>query len=113
MGRADHMLNLGGFKVDPERLELDFRAQQGVLDAAILAVPLGRKQVLVLVALLVLQSEDHLAEVRATFERTHGKAMHPQHYVLAQELPRNLAGQLQRGLLQTMVSLEPVPGWPN
>jgi acyl-coenzyme A synthetase/AMP-(fatty) acid ligase len=109
MGRADHVLNLGGFKVDPERLELDFRAHPAVFDAAVLAVPLGRKQVQVLVALLVLKSEDQLADVRATFERTHGQAMHPQHYALVHELPRNLAGKLQRGLLQNMVSLEPVP----
>jgi acyl-CoA synthetase (AMP-forming)/AMP-acid ligase II len=108
MGRADHVLNLGGLKVDPERLELDFRAHPAVLDAAVLAVPLGRKQVQVLVALLVLKSEDQLADVQATFERMHGKALHPQHYALTQELPRNLAGKLQRQKLAQMVRLSAV-----
>lgn len=108
MGRADHVLNLGGLKIDPETLEQVFRADPAVLDAAVMALPLGEKQVRVLLALLVLKSADKLPEVRAAFERQHAKALQPQHYALVHELPRNLSGKLQRGLLLQMVRLESV-----
>lgn len=106
MGRSDHVLNLGGFKINPEPLEQALRDHPDVLDAAVLAAPLGRKQVQVLVALLVLRSPSQLSEIRAAFEREHPKAHCPQHYAVVHELPRNLSGKLQRGLLTHMVLLE-------
>ncbi len=105
-GRSDHVLNLGGRKIDPEQIEQVIRSNPCVADAAVTRAVMGGAQVEVLVALLVLKNGADLATVKASCSEALPLAQRPEYFVAVPDLPRNLSGKLQRQRLAQMVRIE-------
>lgn len=105
-GRADHVLNLGGNKVDPERIEQTIACHPGVADVAVTVATMGAAEVPVLVGLLVLKPGQPMEAVRA-HSAQHLPAAHcPVYWLSVPVLPRNVSGKLQRKALASMVRIE-------
>ena len=105
-GRADHVLNLGGRKVDPELIEQTIRNHPAVRDAAVTSAPMGPAQVQMLVGLLELKDGHDIDEVRLHCSRVLPRVQQPEFWIVVNALPRNLSGKLQRQFLAKMVRLE-------
>jgi acyl-coenzyme A synthetase/AMP-(fatty) acid ligase len=106
-GRADHVLNLGGLKVDPERIEQTIALQPGVADVAITVATLGVAEVPVLVGVVVLKPDHTLDSLRDHCAKHLPAAHCPAYWLCVPALPRNLAGKLQRQAVASMVRIEP------
>lgn len=107
-GRADHVLNLGGLKLDPEQIESRLRDHPGVLDAAVLMAELGPMKVNVLVALVVVKSGFDRKIIESQAAQSLPLAQRPRYWAIVQSLPRNSAGKIQRQALSQMVRLDRV-----
>lgn len=105
-GRADHVLNLGGRKVDPEQIETRLRDHPLVADAAVAMAEMGAMQIKVLVALLVLKQGADLPTVEKQAAQLLPTVQRPQYWAAVAALPRNTAGKLQRQTLAQMVRIE-------
>jgi len=105
-GRADHVLNLGGRKVDPELIEEALRNHPAVQDAGVTSAPMGPAQVQMLVGLLVLKEGHGVDEVRAHCRQVLPRIQQPEFWMVVSSLPRNVSGKLQRQRLAQMVRLE-------
>lgn len=102
-GRTDHVLNLGGVKLDPAPIEQLMNGLSGVRESVALAIPIG-SGVPALVAVLV-------ADGRWTPKRSNrlagsgrGAAAVPVAIVAVPALPRNPAGKLLRAELAARVA---------
>lgn len=105
-GRADHVLNLGGLKVDPERIEEAITRHEGVADVAITVAPMGAADVPVLVGVVVLKP-GHAIDTLRDHCAQHLPAAHcPAYWLSVSALPRNLAGKLERQAVAAMVRIE-------
>lgn len=105
-GRADHVLNLGGRKLDPEVIEQVMRDHPDVVDVALTSAAMGPAQVQVLVALLVLKKPEDLEAVKVHCAHALLLAQRPDYYLPVPVLPRNVSGKLQRQQLAQMVRME-------
>ena len=105
-GRADHVLNLGGLKVDPERVEQTIALQPGVADVALTVATMGAAEVPVLVGVVVLKPDHTIDTLRDHCVKHLPAAHRPAYWLCVPALPRNLAGKLQRQALTSMVRLE-------
>jgi acyl-coenzyme A synthetase/AMP-(fatty) acid ligase len=97
-GRLETRLNVGGDKVDPERIEEVVKNFREVNDAAVLTVPnaLGLEDVYALIQTDGYVDDDAL--------RTHclsrlGRNFTPVRFIAVDRIPRNDAGKIQRGQL--------------
>ena len=106
-GRADHVLNLGGLKVDPERVEQTIALQPGVADVAITVATMGVAEVPVLVGVVVLKPGHAIGSLRDHCAKHLPAAHCPAYWLCVPALPRNLAGKLQRQAVASMVRIEP------
>lgn len=105
-GRSDHVLNLGGHKVDPEAIEALIQTHTGVSDVAVTLAAVGAAQVQVLVALLVLRAPAPLQEVKAHALQVLPPAHRPTFWLTVAQLPRNASGKLQRQQLAHMIMVQ-------
>lgn len=108
LGRTDHVLNLGGRKIDPESIEWTIRRHPQVADAAVVMAAMGPTQVGVLVGLLVLKPHGDESVVREFCKNALSDFEKPEYWAVVSGLPRNAAGKLQRQKLASMVRLEQV-----
>lgn len=108
LGRTDHVLNLGGRKIDPESIEWTIRRHPHVADAAVVMTAMGPAQVNVLVGLLVLKPLGDLSVVKAFCKESLPDTENPEFWSVVSELPRNVAGKLQRQKLASIVIVDRV-----
>lgn len=102
-GRSDEVMKVGGKRIDPAEFEEITAAVDGVLECAAVAVPderLGEAPVIAVRA----RPETTAAEVRdAVIQRiiaTLGPAFRPREVIVADALPLNRAGKVQRRVLR-------------
>lgn len=106
-GRADHVLNLGGLKVDPERIEQTMALHPGVADVALTVATMGAAEVPVLVGVVVLKPGHAVDALRDHCARHLPAAHCPAYWLSVPALPRNVGGKLQRQAVASMVRIEP------
>lgn len=105
-GRADHVLNLGGLKVDPERIEHAIALHTGVADVAVTVAPMGAAEVPILVGVVVLKPGHSVDTLRDHCAQHLPAAHRPAYWLTMATLPRNMAGKLQRQAVAAMVRIE-------
>lgn len=105
LGRADHVLNLGGRKVNPESIEQVLCSHPQVADAAVTIAAMGQAQVQVLVALLVGKPGADLSGAPAHCAQGLPPAQRPEYFLTVPVLPRNAMGKLQRQQLAQRVRM--------
>jgi acyl-CoA synthetase (AMP-forming)/AMP-acid ligase II len=100
-GRENTVLNLGGEKVGPERIEAVLLAFPGITQAAAFSIP-DELGVEVLHAAIVSPSIDEAA-LRAHCERHLPTRFLPAHFLATASIPRNQMGKVDRRRLSEMV----------
>ncbi len=95
LGRADRMVKVRGYRVEPEEVEAALTALEGILDAAVVLVTDPRDRPLL--AALVRTAPGVSADVdglhRALADRLPAYAI-PDHYLAVEEMPRGLRGKV-------------------
>ncbi len=98
-GRADDMLNAGGFRVAPAEVEAALGAHPGVSEAAAVALPV-REGVEVIAAFYVAASPLREEELAAWCAARLARYKCPRLFIRAQSLPRGANGKLLRRVLR-------------
>lgn len=103
-GRIDDILNIGGYKISPEKVEATLAEHPSVIDAAvhIEMVAGGESRLLAAIVQMPGTSLDGLAE----FGRQRLGIMAPHTYRVVEGLPRNAMGKLQRDRLADLKAPE-------
>ncbi|MFM9944313.1 MAG: AMP-binding protein [Bacteroidia bacterium] len=106
IGRADFMINTGGYKVLPEQLEQKiksfFKNIDQDLDLAITSIPnekWGNKIILVLTLLSDISENEILEQLKPNLE----KYEFPKHILKLETIPRNEGGKIDRIKLNQLV----------
>ena len=104
VGRDKDLIISGGFNVYPKEIELILDEQPGVLESAVVAAPhtdFGEG----VVAILVTQPGNSidLDTVKAAATEKLAKFKQPKEYVIAESLPRNSMGRVQKNVLREQV----------
>jgi acyl-CoA synthetase (AMP-forming)/AMP-acid ligase II len=101
-GRARSVLNVGGEKLSPERVEEILSAHPSVMQAAAVALPdeLGVEQVC---ALIVPRSYLDAAALRAHCTGKIPGRLVPVRFIAVNEIPRNETGKIERDKLPALV----------
>jgi acyl-coenzyme A synthetase/AMP-(fatty) acid ligase len=103
MGRADDMLNLGGFKVAPELVENKLKAIGGVQDAVVLSIENERG-----VGRLAVVIEADVAGAKAPLKTAISDAVRQTvgscHLVFTAALPRTETGKVKRRVIATALA---------
>ncbi len=107
-GRVDDVLNLGGLKLDPTRIEGVLDRHPGVRESAVLALDAPGGQT-VLVAVLVVDGPFDEAALRQRCRAQLGPSMVPRLFTAVEALPRNDAGKIMRRALVARWSIGPAP----
>ncbi len=102
-GRTDHVLNLGGVKLDPAPIEQLMNGMPGVRESVALAIPIG-SGVPALVAVLVADGPVDAEAIKQACRFRLGAAAVPAVVVAVPALPRNPAGKLLRAELAARVA---------
>jgi long-chain acyl-CoA synthetase len=106
-GRADDQINIKGKKVNPKEVETVLGQIPGVLEVAVLGVPLADRSDPILRAVVAcLPGSLTVEEVVAWCRPRLSPHKVPRSIVLVPELPRNTRGKLDRRELQTLRGLE-------
>lgn len=105
VGRDKDLIISGGFNVYPKEIELILDEQPGVLESAVVAAPhtdFGEG----VVAILVAQQGGSIDvdAVKAAVSDKLAKFKQPKEYVIAESLPRNTMGKVQKNLLREQVA---------
>ena len=110
VGRAKDLVISGGFNVYPREVEAVLDAQPGVLESAVIGVPdpdLGEAVLAVLVP--EPGARPDLDAVSAALEGQLARYKRPRRLVLADALPRNAMGKVQKALLRETYAEAPAP----
>jgi malonyl-CoA/methylmalonyl-CoA synthetase len=105
VGRAKDLVISGGFNVYPREVEAVLDAQPGVLESAVIGLPdpdLGEAVVAVLVA--EPGAAPDLDAVSAALEGELARYKRPRRMILADALPRNAMGKVQKAVLRGIYS---------
>lgn len=102
-GRTDHVLNLGGVKLDPAPIEQFMNALPGVRESVALAVPIP-SGVPALVAVLVADGPVDAEALKQACRSRLGAPSVPAVVVAVSALPRNPAGKVLRAELAARVA---------
>jgi long-chain acyl-CoA synthetase len=106
-GRADDQINIKGKKVSPKEVEAVVGQLPGVLEVAVLAMPLPDRPDQILRAVVAcLPGSLTVEEVVAWCRPRLSPHKVPRSIVLVPELPRNTRGKLDRRELQTLRGLD-------
>ncbi|MCX6428950.1 MAG: class I adenylate-forming enzyme family protein [Actinobacteria bacterium] len=99
-GRSNEVINLGGVKINPEKVDEVARAQLGVLDCAAFGLT-DQTGVEQLALALVTDKDFNLAIFQKTMEK---KSAHlPKKYIQTDVIPRNENGKVLRGNLEELL----------
>jgi malonyl-CoA/methylmalonyl-CoA synthetase len=103
VGRAKDLIIAGGFNIYPKEIEDVLDAQPGVAESAVIGVPhpdLGEA----VVAIVVPRPGAALApeELQATAQASLARFKQPRKILIADDLPRNAMGKVQKNVLREM-----------
>jgi acyl-coenzyme A synthetase/AMP-(fatty) acid ligase len=99
-GRADHVLNVDGEKVDPTLIESVLDSYPGITESAVIALPIGESGRRILIAAIVSSGAiDGAALQRHCAQRLDSSCV-PVRLILRETLPKNAGGKLMRDALQ-------------
>jgi acyl-CoA synthetase (AMP-forming)/AMP-acid ligase II len=102
-GQTDHLLNLGGVKLDPRSIERVIEALPGVRASVALAVP-SSAGVPMLVAVIVADGPVNAEAIKRVCRAHLGSSAAPSFIVAAPRLPRDHGGQVVRQGLVALVA---------
>jgi acyl-CoA synthetase (AMP-forming)/AMP-acid ligase II len=104
-GRETAVINLGGDKVSPERIEGVLTSIPGVRDAAVLGRPnaLGNSEIW---AAVVGDTEPNAAALRAGCAKQLPPDLLPVRFVRLPSIPRNAMGRIERDKLDAMIPMD-------
>jgi acyl-coenzyme A synthetase/AMP-(fatty) acid ligase len=105
-GRVDELLNVGGNKIDPCRIEATLDAQPGVEESAVVAVHAKDGRSALVAVIVAAGSVDEEALKNACAERL-GRHCAPARIVRAQSIPRNAGGKIMRKELAAKLGGQP------
>jgi len=118
-GRQDDVINLGGMKIDPARIEAAVAQDPAVLECAALTVQ-GLMGHPVLVVAVVANGAIDEASLKQRCSETLGQRFIPRVIVQYPKLPRNEAGKVMLGVLRERIRFvpanaqrSPLPGPPQ
>ncbi|HEX6898017.1 MAG TPA: AMP-binding protein [Bryobacteraceae bacterium] len=97
-GRKSDLIISGGFNIYPREIEEFLEEQEGVLEAAVAAVP-DRVRGEVPVAYIVAESAVDSAQLEACCREKLASFKIPRSFVMVEKLPRNALGKVQKHLL--------------
>lgn len=103
LGRADDMMNAGGFRVSPMEVESALATVENVGDLA--AIELRIKADVTVIACVYTGTADE-ALMRAQAEVTLARYKQPRAYIHAETLPRNANGKLNRRALRAEIETQ-------
>jgi long-chain acyl-CoA synthetase len=108
-GRVDHLMNLGGVKINPLQIEAVLDTHPGILESAVFAAspPEGGKPFLV--AVVVPRAELQMQELKQFCSERLAPQCIPQIIATVKELPKNAGGKVIRAALSDLVRLPPGP----
>lgn len=101
VGRAKDLIISGGYNIYPKEIELLIDDVPGVLESAVVAAPhpdFGEAVVAVVVPMAPGSVE--IAAIEAAAAQGLARFKQPTHIVLAEELPRNTMGKVQKNILR-------------
>ena len=104
VGRDKDLIISGGFNIYPKEIELILDEQPGVLESAVVAAPhtdFGEGVVAILVAQT--GSTIDINAIKAAASDKLAKFKQPKEYVIAESLPRNTMGKVQKNVLREQV----------
>ncbi len=101
-GRADHLINLQGVKVNPTQVEEVLNSHTGVVESAVVAIdrPDGRR---LLAAVVVPEGQVDTKQLREFVRERLGRFPVPAFIMLAKSLPRNDGGKVRRDEVATLI----------
>ncbi|MES2999411.1 MAG: class I adenylate-forming enzyme family protein [Pseudomonadota bacterium] len=104
-GRTDHVLNLGGKKLDPVQIENVLNSHPCVTESAVVAVVAEGEHIGKLVAVVVLASPVEKSELQQRCREALGQGMTPRDILFVSELPKNAGGKIMRAELTARVKI--------
>jgi acyl-coenzyme A synthetase/AMP-(fatty) acid ligase len=105
-GRIDNLINVGGNKIDPYRVEAVLNSHTAILESVLVAVP-NAAGISVPVAVVVATGAYDAAELKARCREQLGREYVPAAIVSVPALPKNTGGKVMRRQLAAMISLSP------
>lgn len=102
-GRENAVINLGGNKVNPEKIEAALMCCAGIKDAAVFGCP-NTKGVEEIWAVVVTDGEPDLASLRGESGRHLHDEFVPRHVVRVDGIARNAMGRIERSQLKHLVA---------
>ena len=102
-GRENEILNIGGKKIAPHRLEQFATSQPGVKDAAAFAMPAKSGLDEVWLAVVAEQSVD-FKNLNEKYVETFGPTVSPKMIIHVESIPRSESGKIRRPLLKELAS---------
>ena len=101
VGREKDLIISGGFNIYPKELEVFLDDRPGVLESAVIGVPcpdFGETPVAILVPSDVTPPD--IAQIEKDIKKSIARYKHPRKIILANELPRNTMGKVQKNILR-------------
>lgn len=108
-GRADHLVNIGGNKIDPLTVERVIDAIPGVNESAVVAAPNSRGEPVLVAFVAAAAGSIDPMKVRKHCAAALEFWKVPQFVVTLDELPRTAAGKVDRDALRNNLQLRRVP----
>jgi acyl-coenzyme A synthetase/AMP-(fatty) acid ligase len=105
-GRVDHVLNMGGRKLDPTQIENVLNAHPAVAESAVIAGKAEEGLVSALIAVVVQSSAVTTRELKALCLEKLGASLTPRHVVFMDALPKNAGGKVMRAELSSRIKLK-------
>ena len=101
VGREKDLIISGGFNIYPKELEVFLDDRPGVLESAVIGVPcpdFGETPVAILVPSS--STPPDIAQIEKDIKKSIARYKHPRKIILANELPRNTMGKVQKNILR-------------
>ena len=99
LGRADDMMNAGGFRLSPIEVETALLAHPAISEAAVLEIHV-KPEVSVIGAFIVTRATLDDTAISAHMSERLARYKHPRIYLRLDSLPRNANGKLNRRALR-------------
>lgn len=107
LGRADDLMNAGGFRVSPAEVEAALSGLPGISELAVTDIRL--KEGVNLIACAYLSDHDHSADLTARAEETLARWKQPRFYRRLSSLPRGANAKLNRRALRALLEADHDP----
>jgi acyl-coenzyme A synthetase/AMP-(fatty) acid ligase len=105
-GRVDHLLNVGGDKIDPYEIEAVLNTHPAITESAVVAVP-NESGNLVAVAAVVASGAYDDEELKRMCRERLGQRCVPKRVVTLPALPKNAGGKIMRAQLTATIERPP------